>query len=182
MSKDKESLSDEKISHLFDQGWYFYRKKVGKYEYIITRRGQESLSHGPYNNSTWAKIKEKERERAHRTLKHYDSQKEIKKDDKKLKKKIQKVMALSKGYIENLALYRATIMVGTCKNILNLYCTSWKFHDPSLLPIGIMDWHENFGEPIEDYIKKIESNGQKYWLMRATGIFCIGCTTYEPRD
>ena len=179
----KRELSDEYILKRLRGGWHFHIKKVGKYRYLISRKKQETKSHGPFNDSGWKRIQELRRQWLEGEIM---PAKICKEDDEGSQANIEDVRITRanryfktvKAMQDKIRDYRALYMHLLCMHEKEGYCTFWKYSELKLQSI-FDDFFKFFGDSRDEDAKKIiAKNGDVYWLTRAIASICTGCPVY----
>lgn len=155
----KHDYSVDQLKNWRDEGWTFRIKKSKKKKYITRRKGQNERGLGPFNDELWKKINEIQ---------------------KGVEKKIEDRPTehdMRKWVLDVINMNRAFIMSTDCRNRDEEgYCMGWQWPKEA----GFLSYAKNLlgihFKPIRDM------NGNEVYVFFATGLYCAGCTIYQPSD
>jgi len=181
----KMELSDEEIIKYLQEGRNFHIKEIGKYTYVITRKGQKTWSHGSYNDKYWNRIMRLKKDFLEGLIHNAEinNKGEPQPDTTELlKKQIKKHQKLLKTLQDEMKLFRALNMFPDCTHNEEGYCSYWKIPDGIPLLKNIDDYYEFFGETREQNVKRfVDKNGAVLWKTRANALFCQNCSAFFAR-
>jgi len=155
----KHDYGVNQLKNWRDEGWTFRIKKSKKKDYITRRKGGVERSLGPFNRDLWKKISE------------------IQKDEGKKIEETSTANEVRKWVLDVININRAGIMSTNCRNKDEEgYCTGWQWPKEA----GFLPYAQNLSGL---YLKLIrDGNNNEMYVFFATGLYCTGCTKYQPVD
>jgi hypothetical protein len=177
----RNNLTDEEILRLLNEGWNFHVKPVSKYMYIITRRGQSTLSHGAFNDDYWKRIMDVKKRWIKEPKEDAPARKqnELGIDDVRRRKK-KTLKMLERNFLQALNIQRAIHMLIDCRYRNEGFCTRWKFSKKDLTYEHMRKYHDFF-EDFSKFTRKCVDD-EEYFFYRAYAMFCENCCAYESHE